>query len=38
MPPGDTREIIVHGTELHLPGRPFTCYQLTSVITEQHSV
>src|SRR3989441_1467349 len=34
--PGATHEITVHGTELRLQGASFTCYQLTSVITEQH--
>jgi hypothetical protein len=36
--PDAARENTVPGTELRLPGIPFTCYQLTSVITEQHCV
>jgi hypothetical protein len=38
MPQEAAREITVPGTELRLPGTSFACYQLTSVITEQHYV
>jgi len=36
MPQEAARENMVPGTELRLPGKTFTCYQLTSVIREQH--
>src|SRR5690242_16964133 len=38
MPQEVAREIAVPGTELRLPGKSFICYQLTSVVTEQHCV
>ena len=38
MPPDAAREITVPGTELRLPGKSFTCYQLTSVVREPHCV
>jgi hypothetical protein len=38
MAPDAPGEITVPGTELRLPGIPFACYQLTSVLTEQHCV
>src|ERR1700722_10875924 len=36
--PDAARVITLPGTELRLRGRSFTCYQLTSVVTEQHCV